>query len=191
MEFLTHNEMTRVFAEAKKSGPREHAMFLLGYLHGLRASEIAGLTLRDIRGGKLRIQRLKGSLHSTQAIETNPNPLYDEPAVLAAWLDERGTREDYGSHALFLSRKAGALTRQQVRVLFKGICERAGVDPDLAHPHSLKHAAAEHMRLAGVPVETIRIRLGHKDVRATLSYFHVSDAEADSAMRNTVGQIPA
>jgi len=42
-----------------------------------------------------------------------------------------------------------------------------------------------------VPVETIRIRLGHKDVRATLSYFHVSDAEADSAMRNTVGQIPA
>ena len=191
MEFLTRNELAHVLAEAKKSGAREHAMFLLGYLHGLRATEIANLTLNDIRGGKLRVQRLKGSLKSTQAIEAHPDPLYNEEAVLAAWLAERGKREDYGSHALFLSRKHGALTRQQVRILFKEICKRAGVDPDLAHPHSLKHAAAEHMRLAGVPVETIRIRLGHKDVRATLSYFHVRDAEADSAMRNTVGQIPA
>ena len=191
MEFLTRNELTRVLAEAKKSGAREHAMFLLGYLHGLRATEIANLTLNDIRGGKLRVQRLKGSLKSTQAIEAHADPLYNEEAVLAAWLADRATREDYGSHALFLSRKQGALSRQQVRILFKEICERAGVDPELAHPHSLKHAAAEHMRLAGVPVETIRIRLGHKDVRATLSYFHVSDAEADSAMRNTVGQVPA
>ena len=71
MEFLTRNELTRVLAEAKKSGAREHAMFLLGYLHGLRATEIANLTLNDIRGGKLRVQRLKGSLKSTQAIEAH------------------------------------------------------------------------------------------------------------------------
>jgi type 1 fimbriae regulatory protein FimB len=191
MEFLSQDDITRILVEAKKSGPREHAMFLLGYLHGLRASEIAGLTLNDIRGGKLRVQRLKHSLKTTQAIETHNNPLYNETAVLEALLADRGTRDDYGSHALFLSRKAGALTRQQVRILFKNICERAGVDPDLAHPHSLKHAAAEHMRQNGVPVEVIRIRLGHRDVRATLRYFHVSDSEADSAMRNTVGRIPA
>jgi type 1 fimbriae regulatory protein FimB len=189
MEYLTKDELLRVLSEARKVGTREHCMFLMGYLHGLRASEIAGLTLQNVRGGKLRIQRLKHSLQSAQKIEANKDPLLDEQAVLSAWLSERAQRETYGSSALFLSRKAGALSRQQVRILFKTVCERAGVDSSLAHPHSLKHAMCEHMRQAGKPIEVIRIRAGHRDVKSTIQYFHVQDSEADSAMADTIGRI--
>jgi integrase/recombinase XerD len=181
MEYLTKTEVTSILAAAKETGPREHFMFLAAYLHGLRASEIASLTLADVRGGKLRVQRLKGSLHSTQALEAHDNPLYNEQEALAALLADRG--EDYGSNALFLSRKGSGLSRQQVRVLFKQLCQSAGVDAALAHPHALKHAICEHLRQAGVPVEVIRIRAGHRDVRATLKYFHVQDSEGDAAVR--------
>lgn len=189
MEYLTIQEVHSLLKEAQKTGAREHAMFLMGYLHGLRASEIANLTLQDVRGGKLRLQRLKGSLRSTQKIESNKDPLLDEATVLSKWLLERAERETYGSSALFLSRKAGAMSRQQVRVLFKTICKHAKIDSTLAHPHSLKHAMCEHMRQAGKPIEVIRVRAGHRDVKSTIQYFHVQDSEADTAMADVVGQI--
>ena len=52
-EYLKPEELLKVIAEAKKRGTREHAMFLLAYAHALRASEIAMLTVDDVRSGKI------------------------------------------------------------------------------------------------------------------------------------------
>jgi len=43
MEYLEPAELLKVLNAAKNRGTREHAMFLLGYGHALRASEIAVL----------------------------------------------------------------------------------------------------------------------------------------------------
>jgi integrase len=62
LKYLTTTELLKVLAIAKKKGPREHAMFLLAYCHGLRVGEITHLTLADIRGGFIDVQRLKGAI---------------------------------------------------------------------------------------------------------------------------------
>src|SRR5258708_21672330 len=112
MEYLKPNELLKVLEYAKRHGTREHAIFLLGYAHALRASEIASLTLEDVKNGRIRCNRGKGSQHTVEELREHSNPLLNEKLVLAAWLRERGDGD--GSVFLFTSRQGSRLSRQQV-----------------------------------------------------------------------------
>lgn len=48
--YLTRDEVTQLLRAAKKTrhGARNHAMILLAYRHGLRASELVGLRWSDV-----------------------------------------------------------------------------------------------------------------------------------------------
>src|SRR5713101_4198818 len=82
--YLSSEQMLRILEVAKNEyGTREHCMFLLAAMHGLRASEIALLTLGDVQDGQIDVRRLKDSLHTVQPLQTHSNPLLNEPAVLA------------------------------------------------------------------------------------------------------------
>jgi integrase len=62
IRFLTLDELARLLA-VMRGHPRDRALFLIAYRHGLRASEIGLLRLEDLdfRALRLRIHRLKGS----------------------------------------------------------------------------------------------------------------------------------
>lgn len=49
-------------------------------------------------------------------------------------------------------------------------------------PHTLRHAFASHLSLAGADIETIRQLLGHKDIETTLLYLHAGPKEAFSPL---------
>ena len=105
-EYLSEAELLKVLAVAKKRGNREHCMFLLGYGHGLRASEIACLTLSDVQNGMIHCNRGKES-------ETTDEHLREhEQAALRNWLRERGDAD--GSVFVFTSRQGSRLSRRQV-----------------------------------------------------------------------------
>lgn len=176
MKYLKPEELLRVMTEAKKRGPREHAMFLMAYHHGLRASEIRNLLLSDIKDGMIDIRRLKGSRRSLQPIKTHDNPMLDEKRVLTAYLR---SREDSGSQFLFTSRLGSGLTRQQVYNLFSKISIRAGVGQKGSH--CLKHSLGRHMVEQGVSIAHIQVMLGHADLKATARYLSISDADAAQA----------
>jgi len=187
MEYLSTTELLRVLEAARKHGTREHAMFLLGYVHALRVSEIAHLTLADVRNGFVDVQRLKGSLHTRQALQSHSNPLLDEPAVLKAWLRERGDGD--GSQFLFTSRQGSALTRRQIYRLFEHVCIRAGIAAGRRNIHILKHSILAHLLRAGASVAYLQIAAGHKDPKATLRYTHVSDCEASEMVTSKMTEI--
>jgi integrase len=70
---MTHLESAEVLAvlrAAKARGAREWSMIVLAYKHGLRASEVCNLRLKDIdlKNGSIIVDRLKGSLRTTQAV---------------------------------------------------------------------------------------------------------------------------
>ena len=116
-EYLQQNELLKVL---KNCDVRSRCMFSLAYGHGLRASEIASLTLEDVRGGKINCVRGKKSEHTVEDLRDN------EKAALATWLKERGEAD--GSQMLFTSRQGSGLTRQQVYNLFRKAAELAGIE---------------------------------------------------------------
>jgi type 1 fimbriae regulatory protein FimB len=107
MTHLDPAEVLSVLRAARAKGNREWAMILLAYKHGMRASEVCNLRLNDLdmKNGSIVVDRLKGSLRTTQAVtEHRGEPLLNEMKALREWLKERS---DDGSDYLFNSQKGG------------------------------------------------------------------------------------
>jgi integrase/recombinase XerD len=187
MEYLKPNELLKVLGYARKHGAREHCMFLLGYAHGLRVSEIATLTLEDVRNGRVRCNRGKGSQHTVEELRENQNPLLDEKMALAAWLRER--KDADGSVFLFTSRQGSCLKRKQVYNLFRKCVELAGLQPNQLGPHLLKHSYASHLLRNGADLAFVQKALGHAHISSTVRYTHVTTSEAQIVSNRILGNV--
>jgi type 1 fimbriae regulatory protein FimB len=181
ISYMDNNQLKCFLGAAKKYGLREHAMFLFAVAHGARASEICNLRIADLnfKNEQVHIARLKGSLDSTQMLlRVKGSKLFNEPAALKAWLDERKPDSD---DFVFNSQKATRLSRITVYKLFRAIARAAGLPESLQHPHVLKHTAAMLMVRAGANAFLIRQHLGHRSFDSTLAYVNPSDSEASAA----------
>jgi len=187
MEYLQPNELLKVLSYARKEGARSHAMFLLGYAHALRATEIASLTVEDVRNGRIRCNRGKGSQHTVEELREHQNPLLNEKLVLAAWLRERGDGD--GSVFLFTSRQGSCLKRRQVYNLFRRCAELAGLEPGRLNPHILKHSYASHLLRNGADLAFVQKALGHAHISSTTRYTHVTTSEAHAVSTRILGNV--
>jgi site-specific recombinase XerD len=191
MTFLTTDEILAVLREAKARSARDHAAILMTYRHGMRASEVCGLRLThlDMRNGQVEINRCKGSLRTMQPLaehKGNNRALFDEVRVLKTYLAER--TED-GSGYLFLSQKGSALSTTQFCRLFRDIALTAGIAPEKAHPHSLKHSRCTNLIANGVNLMEVRQLVGHKSIGSTVQYIAVSDQQAAQAAKRADAQM--
>jgi site-specific recombinase XerD len=181
---LTTDELLAVLKAAKEHSNRDWALLLTIYRHGLRASEAAALRLDDIQDGQLTVARVKGSMKTTQPVCKHPGqPLLDEVRALASWMKERS--QD-GSGALFVSRKGGHLTREQVYRVFRQHAETADLPPKKRFVHVLKHSLASHLIAGNTNLAMVQVALGHASLSSTQAYIHVSDAQAAEASRKAL-----
>jgi type 1 fimbriae regulatory protein FimB len=181
MIHLEPAEVLSVLKAARAKGGREWAMIVLAYKHGMRASEVCNLRLDDIdmKNGSIVIERLKGSLRTTQAVtEHRGEPLLNELKALREWLRQR---PDDGSDYLFTSQKGGRLDRSQFFRLFRAIAVQAGLPAEKQHPHALKHSIASHLVSADVNLALVKQQLGHKSIGSTMRYVAMSDQQASRA----------
>lgn len=148
---------------------------LLQFQHAGRAAEMAALNIEDVRNGTIRLRRVKNSLETVQPLISNKNILFDEPKALAAWLEEHPTKKG----PLFPSRKGdGSMRPDTIGKLVKSYMQAAGIDEELAHSHSLKHACLANLIRSGVTLEYVKQFAGHRAVSSTLVYLGISDSEA-------------
>lgn len=181
---LTTDELLAVLKTAKEHSPRDWALLVTIYRHGLRASEAAELRLDDIKDGQLTVARVKGSLKTTQPIVKHPGqPLLDEVKALREWLKER---PQDGSNALFVSRKGGHLTREQVYRIFRQHAEAARLPESKRFVHVLKHSLASHLIAGNANLAMVQVALGHASLSSTQAYVHVSDAQAAEASQRAL-----
>src|SRR5208282_725070 len=181
MKALTHEEILKVLKVAADN-KRNLAMILLGYKHGMRASEVCRLELKDLdlKNGEVTIRRLKGSLKTTQPLaDIQGQPLLSEKRVLRAWLEERG---NHPSRFVFVSQKSGQVHRSQFYRMFADIAERAGLPKDKRHPHCLKHALGYSLVEANVNLAIIKQALGHKSIASTAVYTTPTDETTGRAV---------
>lgn len=176
-DYLSSEQVLSILQVASEVGTRELCMFALAFQHGMRASEIANLKLTDVQHGQVFVRRAKNSLQTRQPLQSHDNPLLNEPAILAAWLAERGTVE---SPYLFTSRQNNgqAMSRRQVYNLFETVVTKAGIPQGQRNPHQLKHALASLLTRNGVTLAYVQQALGHKHISSTVRYTHVSQFEA-------------
>lgn len=179
MTHLTREQIALLLERAQvtdKTG-RLHLMILLGWHHGLRASEICRLQVRDFDmvGGFLTVGRLKGSLRTTQ-------PLFpDELSILPPLL-----RGKEAADFVFPGRKIGChFSYAGFYDRFVGLCRDLGFPEHLSHPHVLKHSTG--MTVIKQGIEFCRQYLGHRSIASTGAYLRVSDAEASRAARAAFG----
>jgi site-specific recombinase XerD len=141
----------------------------------------------DMKNGSIVVERLKGSLRTTQALtEHRGEPLLNELKALREWLRQRS---DDGSDYLFTSQKGGRLDRSQFFRLFKAIASQAGLAAEKQHPHCLKHSIASHLVLANVNLALVQRQLGHKSISSTMRYVTTTDQQASKAASSALMSI--
>jgi site-specific recombinase XerD len=179
MQPLTRPELLAVLKSARNNSARDHALLLLCYAHGMRASECGRLLLSDIsiKDWTVRVKRAKGSDETLQTLSANSEKLLDERKALTEWLAVRPT----GSPFAFPSRKTGHLSRVQVYRLFRSYCELASIPDAKRGVHALKHTLGQRMKDNGVDIAEMRVALGHKSILSTQVYFDVTAEQADRA----------
>ncbi len=148
-------------------GRRDYAVILLMLRLGLRACEVAALTLDDVNWaeGEVVVHGKGGS------VSRMPLPL-DVGQALVAYLRHRGRLES--TRALFLCTKAPrrAATVATVRSVAGRVLRRAGVP--VGGGHRLRHTAATLMLHRGGTLTEIAQVLRHRHVNTTAIYAKVA-----------------
>lgn len=174
MQALSKPQLFALLGAAKAYRERDWLMIVIAFNHGLRASEVVGLTRDSITDGFLTVQRLKGSLKTTQELIEHPDPL----------LNERQPLFDYTAH-MHADERLFKIGRQQFFNIVRKHGKRAGIPEHLCHPHILKHSIAMQT-IAKAGIENVRQHLGHKSIASTGEYLKVSDADASAAVRGAL-----
>jgi site-specific recombinase XerD len=164
-DYLTRDEVAALL-RAAKNGPRHaarnHAMILIAYRHGMRASEVTGLRLSDLdlRTGTIYCRRAKGSRSSLHPMKP------DEVAAVEKVLRDRKLQpSDY----VFQSERAERMSRSAFWRVVAQAGERAGL-PVKAYAHQLRHACGYYLANKGCDLRLIQDYLGHKQIQNTVRY---------------------
>lgn len=167
---LTRDELLAVLTQARAKRERDFLMFLVAYQHALRASEVINLTTDNFRDGYVTVQRLKGSLKTSQPLIEHENPLLNEKAALIDFL-----REAPPGRPIF------KVSRQHFWYLFQQYAKRAGIPAHKQHPHVLRHTLAMNI-IDSAGVHNTKQYLGHKSLSSTGEYLKVTDEQASDAV---------
>jgi integrase/recombinase XerC len=156
----------------KPLGYRNHVMLDLLFSCGLRASELIGMTMTDIRIGQgVLLVHGKGSkdryvpLHDTLKEHLRFYLTYTRP-VLASKSDE-------DTSSVFLNYRGTPLTVRGLQVILKKMIDEAG-ETYRMHPHMLRHAFATTLLDHGADLRVVQELLGHTHLTSTQIYTHVS-----------------
>lgn len=148
---------------------RDRALLAVLYATGCRASEVAGLELKDVQLTE-RICRCTGKGNKERLVALNPVAVAALEAYLAHERPRLAKRDDNGS--LFLTRNGNPLGRITVWHLVKKYAARVGCSREVS-PHTLRHSFATHMLAGGAEIRALQELLGHASISTTQIYTHV------------------
>jgi len=177
-DFLDFPELERVVVAAAADSPERLAIILLGAEAGLRMGEMLALTQDciDYRSGNLVVWEgdWNGIVGSTKGGDRRTIPMTDR--LRGALQDVRHLKGDL----VFCGPEGERWTRNIIRAGLRTVCRRAGLR--IVGAHVLRHTFCSHLAMRGAAPKAIQELAGHKSLKVTLRYMHLTE----TALRDTI-----
>jgi integrase/recombinase XerD len=179
---LSADEVAALFAAPNRAAPtglRNLGILTLMHRCGLRVSEACGLHLRDVRLDD-------GQLHLRPEIAKGGREAFaylDHQAIelLRSWIVVRRRYAARRPH-LFTTLRGGPVSRKYCWAMMRRYARRAGIDRPV-HPHMLRHTYATELLREGFNVREVQQLLRHADIRTTVAYTHIFEADLARKIR--------
>ena len=171
---LSQSEVSALLQALKNL--KHRALLTTIYATGLRVSEVTNLMVNDIDSSRMIIQVRRGKGRKDRFVMLSPKLL---TLLREYW------KAYHPRHWLFPGRDP---SRPIDNATAYRVCQRAAVAAKLSKsisPHTLRHSFATHLLEAGTDLRTIQLLLGHRNLKTTAVYLHVSTV----ALRSTVSPL--
>jgi integrase/recombinase XerD len=160
---LSQEEVARILTVPPHLKSR--ALLMTIYAAGLRRSEAAHLRVNDIDSARMTITVRQGKGQKDRLVMLSP--------VLLEILRQYW-RHNKPKQWLFPGDNPDQpISDNDVFAVFHNAVRRAGITKKVS-PHSLRHSFATHLLESGTDLRTIQILLGHRSLKTTARYLHVS-----------------
>lgn len=183
-KLLTQAEQKRVHAviNAHRYSARNHAIFAFSFFAGLRACEIAALTVGDVFDGHgnvrdtvyLAAAQTKGDEAGTVLVSKRLNK------ALSSYAAAYPCHVSKPKHPLFFSAKRGGFSAQTIVNLFSKFYAAAGIKG--ASSHSGRRQFLTELADKGVNVRVIQALARHKDISTTQRYIDFNESKLRNAI---------
>lgn len=163
---LSQKEVSNIFQMVKN--PKHKAILILTYAAGLRVSEVAGLTVRDIDSERMLIHVRQGKGNKDRYTMLSQAALkilrdYARMFKPETWLFPGDKGESH-------------ISARTIQKVFENALDKSDVKKDVS-VHTLRHSFATHLLENGTDLRYIQELLGHKSSKTTEIYTHVSTSD--------------
>lgn len=162
--FVTESEIIRIIDQIDNVKHLAIVYFLYGT--GMRRGELLALEIKDVLWDRNQILIRNGKGQKDRMV----NLSVEMKRILEVYI------ENYQpARYVFESRIPGKpYSPSSVRSILRSACQKAGISRRIT-PHALRHSFATHLMDHGVAIPRIQALLGHKDIKTTLIYTHLTN----------------
>jgi integrase len=177
--FHDFEEYERLVDSSVAYGANAHLLVLLGGEAGLRMGEMLALEWDDVEFLKtqLHVNRSDWNGHVTVPKGGRPRRIPMTKRLASALHKHRHLR---GSRVVCAS-GGSPLTKRVVQRLVAKASSRASLEK--TGVHILRHSFCSHLAMRGAPAKAIQELAGHRDLKETQRYMHLSPAAIEGAIR--------
>jgi integrase/recombinase XerD len=166
---LSQEEVARLIDAA--GTPFHRTLLITLYATGLRCAELTRLKVSDVDSKRMVIRVQGGKWRKDRDVMLSPKLLEE---LRKHWHRLRRKPSDWLFPGNRWHTAHYPIDTKTVWHACDGAAKRA-VLKKAVHPHTLRHCFATHLLEAGADLHTIQILLGHRDLKETTIYLHLSE----------------
>jgi len=163
-EILSGTEVTKLLDAIDSI--KHCAVIMTAYGAGLRINEVCSLQVDDIDSQRMTIRVRHGKGNRARSVPLPERVLF---LLRRYWVIERPKKP-----WLFPGKQPGCpLSAESVRYHLHGAAKKTGLVKRVT-PHRLRHSFATHLLELGTDVRVIQMLLGHRSIKTTARYTHLT-----------------
>jgi site-specific recombinase XerD len=166
---LSQEEVARLIDAA--GTPFHRTLLITLYATGLRCAELTRLKVSDVDSKRMVIRVQGGKWRKDRDVMLSPKLLEE---LRKHWHRLRRKPSDWLFPGNRWHTAHYPIDTKTVWHACDGAAKRADFKKAV-HPHTLRHCFATHLLEAGADLHTIQILLGHRDLKETTIYLHLSE----------------